>query len=66
MRWAEAARGTLEARFWNAERGMLLDVVDDGHVPGDAHERFLKPLHAHLARAGVGHVSEIVDAGAPF
>jgi predicted glycogen debranching enzyme len=32
--WAETARLALEARFWNAERGMLFDVVDDGHRPG--------------------------------
>ncbi|HTQ03873.1 MAG TPA: amylo-alpha-1,6-glucosidase [Polyangiaceae bacterium] len=31
---AAKARAALEARFWNAERGMLFDVVDDGHVPG--------------------------------
>jgi predicted glycogen debranching enzyme len=32
--WAAAARSALETRFWNAERGMLFDVIDDGHVPG--------------------------------
>lgn len=32
--WADAAREALARRFWNAERGMLFDVVDDGHVPG--------------------------------
>jgi predicted glycogen debranching enzyme len=31
---AQTARVELETRFWNAERGMLFDVVDDGHVPG--------------------------------
>jgi predicted glycogen debranching enzyme len=31
---AKTARAALEARFWNAERGMLFDVVDDGHVAG--------------------------------
>jgi predicted glycogen debranching enzyme len=31
---AETARTALRARFWNAERQMLYDVVDDGHVPG--------------------------------
>lgn len=31
---AESARASLRARFWNAERNMLYDVVDDGHVPG--------------------------------
>jgi len=32
--WAATARSALEARFWNAERGMLFDIVDDDHVPG--------------------------------
>jgi glycogen debranching enzyme len=31
---AETTRRALEARFWNAERDMLFDVVDDGHQPG--------------------------------
>jgi predicted glycogen debranching enzyme len=31
----------------------------------EARERFLAPIHAHLAHAGVGHVSEIADAEAP-
>ncbi|MCE9594589.1 MAG: glycogen debranching protein, partial [Planctomycetes bacterium] len=30
-----------------------------------ARERFLPPLRAHLAVAGVGHVSEIADGDAP-
>jgi predicted glycogen debranching enzyme len=34
LRHAEKARIELEVRFWNAERAMLFDVVDDGHVPG--------------------------------
>jgi predicted glycogen debranching enzyme len=34
LRWAETAQSALEQRFWNAERGMLFDVVDDGHRPG--------------------------------
>jgi predicted glycogen debranching enzyme len=32
--WAATARSALEARFWNAQRGMLFDVVDQGHVRG--------------------------------
>jgi predicted glycogen debranching enzyme len=32
----------------------------------DARRRFLDPLMAHLDEAGVGHVSEIADADAPF
>lgn len=31
-----------------------------------ARERFLSPLRAHAQRAGLGHVSEIVDAEVPF
>jgi predicted glycogen debranching enzyme len=34
LAWAEEAHRALEARFWNRERGMLFDVIDDGHVPG--------------------------------
>jgi len=33
---------------------------------GDARTRFIEPLLAHLQTAGVGHVSEIADAEAPF
>lgn len=43
------------------------------HVRGDApaardeaRQRFLAPLLAHLTEAGLGHVSEIVDAEPPF
>lgn len=31
----------------------------------EARTRFLAPLHAHLAVAGLGHVSELADAEAP-
>lgn len=31
-----------------------------------ARERFLAPMRAHLGVAGLGHVSEIVDAEPPF
>jgi predicted glycogen debranching enzyme len=31
----------------------------------EARQRFLTPLHEHLASAGLGHVSEIADAEAP-
>lgn len=31
-----------------------------------ARERFLSPLEAHLCDAGLGHVSEIADAEAPY
>ena len=30
-----------------------------------ARRQFLTPLYEHLARAGVGHISEIADAEAP-
>ena len=39
-----------------------------GHAPdarNEARGRFLPPLRAHLAQAGIGHVSEVVDADAP-
>jgi glycogen debranching enzyme len=32
----------------------------------EARRRFLEPLRAHLAEAGIGHVSEIADADAPY
>ena len=31
----------------------------------EARTRFLPPLHAHLQEAGIGHISEIVDAEPP-
>ena len=31
-----------------------------------ARQRFLSPLYEHLNQAGVGHISEIADAEAPF
>jgi predicted glycogen debranching enzyme len=40
-----------------------------GHAPGAkraADERFLAPLRAHLGVAGIGHISEIADAEAPY
>jgi glycogen debranching enzyme len=32
----------------------------------EAEQRFIAPLRAHLNRAGIGHVSEITDAEAPY
>ena len=32
----------------------------------EADERFLAPLRAHLGVAGIGHISEIADAEAPY
>lgn len=32
--WLESARNTFERRFWNADREMLFDVIDDHHAPG--------------------------------
>ncbi len=37
---AARARISFEARFWNAERGMLFDVVDVDHAPGSADASF--------------------------
>jgi predicted glycogen debranching enzyme len=34
LRWAQAAKAEFEVRFWNEERGMLFDVVDNEHVSG--------------------------------
>jgi predicted glycogen debranching enzyme len=33
---------------------------------GEARRRFIAPLREHLAQAGIGHVSEIVDGEAPY
>jgi len=35
-------------------------------VRRDARERFVAPLYRHLDEAGLGHISEIVDAEPPF
>ncbi len=32
----------------------------------EARKKFLNPLLAHMEQAGLGHVSEIADAEAPF
>jgi glycogen debranching enzyme len=45
---------------WLAVRG------DSAAARDEARGRFLDPLLAHLADAGLGHVSEIVDADPPF
>ena len=40
-----------------------------GNTPGgeaEAGERFLAPLRAHLAVAGMGHLSEVADAEPPY
>ena len=39
---------------------------DSAAARQEARERFLRPIEAHLNDAGLGHVSEIVDAEAPF
>ena len=45
---------------WLAVRGDTPDAA------AEAASRFLAPLRAHLLDAGLGHVSEIADAEAPF
>ena len=45
---------------WLAMRG------NTGDARQEARERFVAPLLAHLDEAGLGHVSEIADAEAPF
>ena len=32
----------------------------------EARERFLSPLHEHLAQAGLGHITEVADGDPPF
>jgi predicted glycogen debranching enzyme len=44
---------------WVRVRGGTMDARDT------ARRRFLDPLMAHLAEAGIGHVSEIADADPP-
>lgn len=44
---------------WLAGRG------DTRDARAEARARFLPPLRAHLAEAGLGHVSELVDADPP-
>ena len=45
---------------WLAVRG------DSSAARTEAAARFLPPFHRHLGEAGLGHVSEIVDAEPPF
>jgi predicted glycogen debranching enzyme len=45
---------------WVGVRGGTPEVV------AEARRRFLAPLLAHLAEAGVGHISEIADADPPY
>ena len=45
---------------WVAVRGGTPEAA------AEARTRFVEPLRAHLADAGLGHVSEIADADAPF
>jgi glycogen debranching enzyme len=47
------------AEAWVAVRGGTPDALCE------ARERFLQPLLRHLGEAGIGHISEIVDAAAP-
>jgi predicted glycogen debranching enzyme len=50
---AERALASFRGRFWNAERGCLFDVVDDGHRPGEVDGR-LRPNQL-LAIGGLRH-----------
>jgi glycogen debranching enzyme len=56
--WPWLAGPFVEA--WVRVRGDTLEARRE------AREKFLKPLFAHLEAAGLGHVSEIADAEAPF
>jgi glycogen debranching enzyme len=43
-----------------------LRVHDNGQPSkAEARQRFLKPLHDHLHRAGLDHISEVADGAAP-
>jgi predicted glycogen debranching enzyme len=42
-----------------------LRVHDDQSSKAQARERFLTPLHEHLHRAGLDHISEVADGDAP-
>jgi glycogen debranching enzyme len=44
---------------WLAGRGDTMDAR------AEATARFLPALQAHLAEAGLGHISEVADADAP-
>src|SRR5262249_37598230 len=39
---------------------------NDEKAKKEARSRFLEPLQLHLQTAGLGHISEIADAEAPF
>jgi predicted glycogen debranching enzyme len=67
---AERAEQSFAARFWNAERGYLFDVVDDGHRPG-VNDASLRPNqilavgglpHALLAGERARRVVDVVEA----
>jgi predicted glycogen debranching enzyme len=53
----------LAAAFVDAWLRVRGDGAEDR---AEAHVRFLAPLLAHLDQAGLGHVSEVGDAEAPF
>jgi predicted glycogen debranching enzyme len=51
---------------WLNVRGACGGNIDESaDLHSQARQRFLAPLEAHLCYAGLGHVSEIVDADAP-
>ncbi len=65
-------RDSFQSRFWNAERGMLYDVIDDGNEPGRLDGAFrpnqilavgglpLNLLEPQQARAVVDKVEEVL------
>jgi predicted glycogen debranching enzyme len=67
LRDASYHQGTAWPWLTTAFVDAWLRVRDNAPAARDeARRRFLAPLHAHLADAGLGHVSEIVDAEPPF
>jgi predicted glycogen debranching enzyme len=60
-----------QGTVWSWLTGAFVDAwlrvhADDADATTIARARFLAPLRAHLDDAGLGHVSEIADAEAPF
>ena len=47
------------------EAWLRVRVATD-QLPAEARERFLNPFSDHFQEAGLGHISEIADAEAPF
>jgi predicted glycogen debranching enzyme len=67
---AERDRAYHQGTAWPWLTGAFVDAWlnvhgDDASHRAEARHRFVAPLEAHLAVAGLGHVSEIADGDAP-